>query len=69
MLYLRQMAAYRAVVQAIFPGHAVECHLVWTRSATVMTLPGALLDAHAPGQLDPTRTNAHFLGRSAGDVA
>ena len=69
VLYLRQMAAYRAVVQAIFPGHAVECHLVWTRSAAVMALPGALLDAHAPGQLDPARRNAHFLGRSAGDVA
>ena len=69
VLYLRQMAAYRAVVQAIFPGHAVECHLVWTRSASVMTLPDVLLDTHAPGQLDPTRRNAHFLGRSAGDVA
>ncbi len=69
VLYLRQMAAYRAVVLAIFPGHAVECHLVWTRSATVMTLPGTLLDEHAPGQLDPPRPNAHFLGRSAGDVA
>ena len=69
VLYLRQMAAYRAVVQAIFPAHAVECHLVWTRSAAVMTLPGGLLDAHASGQLDPVQANAHFLGRSAGDVA
>jgi ATP-dependent helicase/nuclease subunit A len=52
VLYLRQMAAYRAVLSAIFPGRAVLCHLVWTRSAAVMRLPDALLDAHAPGQLD-----------------
>ncbi len=69
VLYLRQMAAYRAVVQAIFPARAVECHLVWTRSAAAMALPDRLLDAHAPGQLDPARQSAHFLGRSAGDVA
>ena len=48
VLYLRQMAAYRAVLQQVFPGRAVRCHLVWTRTATVMALPGELLDAHAP---------------------
>ena len=48
VLYLRQMAAYQAVVTAIFPGRPVECHLVWTRSAAVMTLPDALLASHAP---------------------
>ncbi len=69
VLYLRQMAAYRAVLGAVFPGRAVLCHLVWTRSAAVMTLPDALLDAHAPGQLDPARHQAHFLTRSAGEFA
>ncbi len=73
VLYLRQMAAYRAVLQAIVPGRPVRCCLVWTRSATVSVLPGALLDgyapSHAPGALDPPSANAHFLGRSAGDIA
>jgi ATP-dependent helicase/nuclease subunit A len=69
VLYLRQMAAYRAVLSAIFPGRAVLCHLVWTRSATVMRLPDGLLDAHAPGQLDPAPYQAHFSSRSAGEVA
>ncbi|MDB5413123.1 MAG: double-strand break repair helicase AddA [Rubritepida sp.] len=46
--YLRQMAAYRAVLRAAFPGRAVECVLVWTYGARVMPLPSALLDQHAP---------------------
>jgi ATP-dependent helicase/nuclease subunit A len=44
-LYLRQMAAYRAVLRAAFPGRAVECALVWTYGARLMPLPSALLDA------------------------
>ncbi len=69
VLYLRQLAAYRAVLRAVFPGRPVRCCLVWTRTATVSVLPDALLDSHAPGQLDTPAGNAHFLGRSAGDVA
>ena len=69
VLYLRQLAAYRAVLRAVFPGRPVQCCLVWTRTASVSVLPDALLDGHAPGQLDPPVENAHFLGRSAGDVA
>jgi ATP-dependent helicase/nuclease subunit A len=46
--YLRQMAAYRAVLRAIFPGRAIECALVWTAGPLVMPLPDALLDRHAP---------------------
>ncbi|MCX7381759.1 MAG: double-strand break repair helicase AddA [Alphaproteobacteria bacterium] len=49
VLYLRQMAAYRAVLRAAFPGRAVECVLVWTSHAHAMPLPSALLDRHAPG--------------------
>ncbi len=48
VLYLRQMAAYRAVLRGAFPGRAVRCSLVWTRTATVVALPDALLDAHQP---------------------
>jgi ATP-dependent helicase/nuclease subunit A len=47
-LHLRQMAAYRAVLRAAFPGREVECVLVWTYGARCMALPPRLLDAHAP---------------------
>lgn len=47
--YLRQMAAYRAVLRAAWPDRPVECALVWTWSGHVMTLPDAALDPHAPG--------------------
>ncbi len=47
--YLRQMAAYRAVLRLAFPGRSVHCALVWTRSARVSDLPDGVLDAHAPG--------------------
>ncbi|TPG58080.1 double-strand break repair helicase AddA [Roseomonas nepalensis] len=47
--YLRQMAAYRAVLRAAWPERPVECALVWTWSGHVMPLPDAALDPHAPG--------------------
>ncbi len=53
VLYLRQMAAYRAVLQAIYPQRAVSCALVWTSGPRVMHLPAALLDRHAPGAESP----------------
>jgi ATP-dependent helicase/nuclease subunit A len=46
--YLRQMAAYRAVLRAIHPGRSVACVLVWTAGPRVMPLPDSLLDRHAP---------------------
>jgi ATP-dependent helicase/nuclease subunit A len=49
VLYLRQMAAYRAVLRQVFPGRAVACALVWTVGGSVMALPDSLLDSHAPG--------------------
>ena len=47
-LYLRQMAAYRAVLRQAFPGRVVDCALVWTYGARLMPLPGELLDQHLP---------------------
>ena len=47
-LYLRQMAAYRAVLRAVFPGRAVTCVLVWTTGPRTMALPDSLLDRHDP---------------------
>jgi len=50
VMYLRQMASYRAVLRAIFPGRAVRCALIWTRGALVAMLPDSMLDANEPGR-------------------
>ena len=42
--YLAQMAAYRALVREIYPGHDVTCALLWTDAPALMPLPNALLD-------------------------
>ncbi|MDG6094500.1 double-strand break repair helicase AddA [Acetobacter sp. AN02] len=46
--YLRQMAAYRALLRQLWPGRQVKCCLVWTESVTVMLLPDSLLDHYGP---------------------
>ena len=46
--YLRQMAAYRAVVRLIYPGHRVCCLLVWTDGPSITDLPDSILDRYAP---------------------
>jgi len=51
VLYLRQMAAYRAVLQGVFPDREVSCVLIWTQAGRVAWLPSALLDPHAPGAI------------------
>jgi ATP-dependent helicase/nuclease subunit A len=50
VLYLRQMAAYRAVLREIFPDRDIVCALVWTQAARVVILPDALLEFHAPAR-------------------
>lgn len=47
-LYLRQMAAYRAVLGKVYPGLPVECRLLWTDGPRQMALPDALLDRFSP---------------------
>ncbi len=42
--YVRQMAAYRAVLQQLHPDFAIHCSLVWTEGPSVMVLPDGLLD-------------------------
>ena len=44
-LYLRQMAAYRALLTNIYPGRAVRCALLWTDAPRLMPLAPALLPA------------------------
>jgi ATP-dependent helicase/nuclease subunit A len=48
LLYLRQLAAYRAVLRAIFPGLPVQCALVWTQAARVSIVSDEFLDTHDP---------------------
>jgi len=49
LLYLRQMAAYRAVLRLIHPDRPVYCVLIWTDGPVITLLPDDLLDSHAPG--------------------
>ena len=46
--YVSQLAAYRAILQQVYPGRPVRCVLIWTQSAAVMDVPGAMLDGAAP---------------------
>ncbi len=48
VVYLRQMAAYRAVVEEIYPDYSITCALLWTDGPRLMTLPETLLAAYAP---------------------
>jgi ATP-dependent helicase/nuclease subunit A len=48
LAYLRQMAAYRALLRRIYPGRAVRCALLWTAGPQLMTLDDALLAEYAP---------------------
>jgi ATP-dependent helicase/nuclease subunit A len=47
-LYLKQMAAYRALLRAVYPGRPVDCALLWTEGPKLMALPDTLLDRYAP---------------------
>jgi ATP-dependent helicase/nuclease subunit A len=42
--YLRQMAAYRAALRALYPGRVVELSLLWTATASLMILNDEALD-------------------------
>ncbi|WP_299623194.1 double-strand break repair helicase AddA [Pelagibius sp.] len=47
-VYLRQMAAYRALLAGIYPDRAIHSFLVWTDQPRLMQLSDALLAGHAP---------------------
>ena len=42
---LRQMAAYRAALQQIYPNRPIHAEILWTYHAKLMPLEGALLDS------------------------
>ncbi len=43
-VYLEQMAAYRALLRALYPKKRVRAALLWTDGPRLMELPEALLD-------------------------
>ncbi len=49
--YLRQMAAYRALLRQIYPGRPVICALLWTDGPRMMALPDSLLDPLQPDHI------------------
>jgi ATP-dependent helicase/nuclease subunit A len=52
--YLGQLAAYRAILQQIYPNRPVDCILIWTETAAVMPVPPVLLACHAPEHPQPS---------------
>jgi ATP-dependent helicase/nuclease subunit A len=49
LAHVRQMAAYAAALQVIFPGRRIEAGLLYTSAPRLITLPADLLAAHKPG--------------------
>ncbi|AMK17907.1 MULTISPECIES: double-strand break repair helicase AddA [Sphingobium] len=47
--HIRQMAAYTAALQVIFPGRRIEAGLLYTSAPRLIALPDDLLAAHKPG--------------------
>jgi ATP-dependent helicase/nuclease subunit A len=43
--YVRQLALYRAVLAALYPGREVRAALIWTEGPNLMEVPPAALDA------------------------
>ena len=52
-LYLRQMAAYRAAVAAIYPDRPVRCAILWTDGPRLMWLSDAVLAGLAGATAPP----------------
>ena len=42
--YIAQLAAYRGLLQEIYPNHQIRSALVWTYEARLMPVPNAMLD-------------------------
>ena len=47
--HLRQMAAYVAALEVVFPGRAVEAALLYTAGPKLIALPADLMERHKPG--------------------
>jgi ATP-dependent helicase/nuclease subunit A len=53
VLYLQQMAAYRAVLTRIYPQKSIRCAILWTAAPTLFELPGDMLDPYAVDRAEP----------------
>ena len=42
---LRQMGAYRAALQQVYPSHHIRTAIIWTRNASLMELPASHVDS------------------------
>ncbi|WP_340264919.1 double-strand break repair helicase AddA [Sphingobium mellinum] len=56
LAHVRQMAAYAAALQVIFPDRLIEAGLLYTSAPRLIALPADLLAAHKPGYL-PAQEN------------
>ncbi len=52
-VYLRQMAAYRALLRDVWPTRTVRCALLWTDGPNLMTLADSLLDQAIENRVKP----------------
>lgn len=48
VIYLRQLAAYRAILKKVYPDKSIDCALLWTDAPRLMQISDALLAQHAP---------------------
>ncbi len=48
IVYLRQMAAYRALLRLIYPNHEIVTSLLWTDGPKLLRLSNRILDVYAP---------------------
>jgi ATP-dependent helicase/nuclease subunit A len=46
--YLRQLAAYQAILSQIYPARRITCRLIFTANAVIMDVPPEMLARHAP---------------------
>jgi ATP-dependent helicase/nuclease subunit A len=46
--YLRQLAAYRAAIAAVYPGKSIACKILWTAGPSLMAIPDSLLSGFHP---------------------
>ena len=56
VLYLQQLATYRAALRRIYRDRTVDGAFLWTDGPVLMPVAAALLDRHLPGRLAPRRS-------------
>lgn len=61
-VYIRQMAAYRAALTAVYPGKTVRGLLLWTDGPHLMELPRELLEATGVSGVGVSRTGRPASG-------